>query len=222
VTAPASPPAGQSGLAPTGAVDSVISVAAFMIGNRVGGLGLAIAASTAWTLKASISRHRKGLAIGKLLPITGAYLVARGLVGVLTDSKALYFGIGIGTQAAIGLALIVSVVVGRSLLGELVPRVLPFPVHVPAHRIFRRTMAHLTILAGSYQLAKSGWDIWLYQNSSTNGFVLLRFVAGWLTGVVAITGGLIYADRRLKRIEGFDGLVPMLEVMNAPRKPIDG
>jgi hypothetical protein len=199
------------GLASSGGLDSVISVGAFMVANRLGGLGWAIAASTSWSLVASFRRHRRGLAVGKLLPITAAVLLIRGTVGIVTDSKAIYFGSGIAIQATIGVGLIVSVLIGRSVLGEIIPRLLPFPRHVAAHPVFRSTMARLTIVAGTYELAKSGWDVWIYNNSSTNGFVLLRFLAGWLTGVIAITGSIIYADRRLKHIDGFDGMLPMLE-----------
>lgn len=221
----------QVGLASSGGLDSVISVAAFMIANRLGGLGWAIAASTLWSLRAGYVRRRRGLAIGKLLPITAAVLIARGVVGIVSDSKAIYFGSGIAIQAGIGLALIVSVIVGRSFIGEVAHKVLPFPPFVVRDRIYRSTMAQLTLIAGTYELAKSGWDVWIYNNSSTNGFVLLRFIAGWLTGVVAITGGIILADHRLKRIEGFDGMLPMLEAMNGtangtakgvapPRRPV--
>ena len=55
----------QAGLASSGGMDSVISVAAFMVANRLGGLGWAIAASTAWSLKAAYTRRRKGVGIGK-------------------------------------------------------------------------------------------------------------------------------------------------------------
>jgi hypothetical protein len=210
------------GLSSSGGLDSVISVAAFMIANRLGGLGWAIAASTTWSLKAAITRRRKGMAIGKLLPITTAVLLIRGIVGIVTDSKAIYFGSGIAIQAAIGLGLIISALIGRSVIGEIAPRVLPFPPHVAAHPLFRSTMARLTIVAGVYELTKSGWDVFIYNNASTNGFVLMRFLAGWLTGVIAITGSIIWADRRLKRIEGFDGMLPMLESMTPAGAPGPG
>jgi hypothetical protein len=207
------------GLSSSGGMDSVISVALFMVANRLGGLGWAIAASTTWSLKAAITRRRKGVAIGKLLPITTGVLLIRGIVGIVTDSKAIYFGSGIAIQAAIGLALIISAVVGRSVIGEIAPRVLPFPPHVAAHPIFRSTAARVTIIAGVYELAKSGWDVWIYNNASTNGFVLMRFLAGWLSGVIVIAGSIIYAERRLKRIEGFDGMLPMLESMTPAGAP---
>jgi hypothetical protein len=133
-----------------------------------------------------------------------------------------YFGMGIATQAAIGLGLVISALVGRAFLAEYGPRVLPFPPHVVEHRLYRSTMAHVTIAAGLYEISKSGWDVWLFNNSSTNGFVLLRFLAGWLSGVVAAMVCLMYADRRLRRIDGFEGLLPMLESLALPGKPAPG
>lgn len=210
----------QAGLASSGGMDSIISVAAFMIANRLGGLGWAIAASTVWSLRAGFVRRRKGLAIGKLLPVTATVLVIRGVVGIVTDSEAIYFGSGIALQAGIGVALISSVVIGRPFIGEVAPKLLPFPRHVAEHRLFKSTMARLTLAAGAYEIAKSGWDVWIFNNASTNGFVFFRFVAGWLSGVIVITACIVLTDRRLKRIEGFDGMLPMLESMNA--KPSAG
>ena len=212
----------HAGLASSGGMDSVISVIAFMVANRLGGLGWAIAASTAWSLKAAYTRRRKGIGIGKLLPITSTVLVIRGIIGIATDSKAFYFGSGIAIQAGIGLALLISVIIGRSFIGEFAPRVLPFPGHVAAHPLFRSTMARLTLVAGAYELTKSGWDVWIYNNSSTNGFVLFRFLAGWLSGVIVITGCIVLSDRRLRRIPGFEGMLPMLESMNPGREPAPG
>jgi hypothetical protein len=212
----------RPGLASSGGMDSVISVAAFMIANRLGGLGWAIAASTAWSLRAAYVRRRKGIGVGKLLPVTAGVLVIRGVVGIVTDSEAIYFGSGIAIQAGIGLALVISVLIGRSFIGEFAPRILPFPGHVVAHPLFRSTMARLTLVAGAYELAKSGWDVWIYNNSSVNGFVLFRFLAGWLSGVIVITACIVLSDRRLRRIPGFEGMLPMLEAMNPGRAPAPG
>jgi hypothetical protein len=219
---PVSRPSPAMGLASSGGFDSAISVVVFIIANRLGGLGWAIAASTTWSLTAAYRRRRRGMAIGKLLPITAAVLLIRGVIGIVTDSKAIYFGSGIAIQATIGLALLVSVLIGRSVVGELAPKVLPFPREIVAHPIFRSTMARLTLVAGAYELAKSGWDVWIYNNASTNGFVLMRFLAGWLTGVVAVTGSIIYAERRLRRIPGFAGLLPMLESMTPAAPSAEG
>ena len=129
-------------------------MAAFVIGNKLNGLGLAIAFVTAWSLLAVVRRHRNGLGIGKLLPITAAYLVARGIIGIVTGSKAVYFGTSIGTKAAFGVVLIASALFGRALLARFAPAAIPFPAFVLEHARYYRTMRNLTVLAGLYEIAR--------------------------------------------------------------------
>ncbi|MED5396853.1 MAG: hypothetical protein VX782_00760, partial [Actinomycetota bacterium] len=97
-------------------LDSVLPVALFLVLNRVWGLAAGVAGATLWSIKVAVSRRRRGEVVGRFLPILVAYLVVRAGVGIWTDSEAVYFGIGIGTKAAIGLALIGTVVRGRPIL----------------------------------------------------------------------------------------------------------
>jgi hypothetical protein len=197
----------------SGAFDSIVSVAAFIVLDKIAGLPWAIAGATAWSLKATYVKHRKGQAIGWLLPTTTVYLIIRGVIGIITDSRAVYFGIGIGTKMLIGLGLIGSVVIGRGILAMYAHRILPFPEAVRTHRIFRSTMNHLTLFAGVYELGSAAWDIWLYNHSSTSGFVVIRLLVNYVATFVAIFGGLFYMDVRLKRIPGFGGLLELAEAV---------
>ena len=195
----------------SGAFDSIVSVGAFIILDKFAGLPWAIAGATAWSLKATYVKHRKGQSIGWLLPTTTLYLIVRGTIGIVTDSRAVYFGIGIGTKMLIGLGLIGSVIIGRGLLATYAHRILPFPDDVRAHRIYRSTMNHLTLFAGAYEIGSSIWDIWLYNHSSKSGFVVIRLLVSYASTFVAIFGGIFYMDIRLKRIPGFGGLLELAE-----------
>ena len=203
----------------SGALDSFISVAAFILLDRFLGLPWAIAGATLWALKATYSKHRKGEGIGWLLPTTTLYLIARGTIGIITDSRAAYFGIGIGTKFLIGLGLIGSVVIGKGLAATYVHKVLPFPDEVRSHRIYRSVMNQLTVLAGCYEMASAGSDIWLYNNSSKGGFVVIRILVNWVSGFVCMFGAILYADVRLKRIPGFGGLLDLFEATLEHRDP---
>ena len=195
----------------SGAFDSIVSVAIFLALRKIAGLPWAIGAATAWSLKAIYAKHRKGQSIGWLLPVTTVYLIVRGTISIIYDSEDVYFGIGIGTKFLIGLGIIGSVVIGRGLLATYAHRILPFPDEVRAHRIYRSTMNHLTIFAGVYELASGLWDIWLYNHSSTSGFVVIRLLSNWVATFVAIFGAIFYLDVRLKRIPGFGGLLELAE-----------
>ena len=195
----------------SGGFDSFVSVAAFILLDKFVGLPWAIAGATAWSLKATYTKHRKHQRIGWLLPTTTLYLILRGIVGIVTDSRAVYFGTGIGTKFAFGVGLVGSVVVGKGLAAMYADRVLPFPDDVRTHRIFRSTMNQLTVLAGCYEMASAGSDVWLYNHASKGGFVLIRILVNWVSGFVVMFGAILYADTRLKRIPGFAGLLELAE-----------
>jgi len=195
----------------SGAFDSIISVAAFVLLDKFVGLPYAIAGVTVWSLKVTYVKHRKHQRIGWLLPVTTLFLIARGAIGIIFDSRALYFGTGIAAKAALGLGLIGSVLIGKGVGAMYAHRVLPFPEEVRAHRIYRSTLNQLTILAGCYEIGSAGSDVWLYNHSSKSGFVLIRILVNWVTGFVVIFGAILYADTRLKRIPGFAGLLELAE-----------
>ena len=203
----------------SGALDSFIQVAAFILLDKFVGLPWAIAGATLWALKATYTKHRKGQGIGWLLPTTTLYLIARGTIGIISDSRAVYFGIGIGTKALIGLGLIGSVVIGKGLAATYVHKVLPFPEEVRTHRIYISVMNRLTVLAGCYEIASAGSDIWLYNHSSKGGFVLIRILVNWVSAFVCMFGAILYADTRLKRIPGFGGLLELAEATLEHRDP---
>ena len=193
-------------------IDSVAPVAIFLLLNRFAGLGWAVAGATVWGVQASVRRTRRGEAIGKLLPLLIVYLLVRGLIGIITDSEDVYFGIGIATKAAIGLGLIGTVIFRRSFLSQVLPIVLPFKAETIKHKVFSRVMAQMTVVLGLYQILTSIWDIWLYRQTSVDGYVVIRTLVGFPAGFIASLLGVFYIDRSLRRADGFKGFVDLLEI----------
>jgi len=193
------------------AIDSVMPIVAFLVLNRWASLGWAVAGATAWCIKAAVSRWHHKEAVGRVLPLLIAYLVVRGVIGIVTDSEAVYFGIGIGTKALIGMALVATAVVGRPFLARVFPLAVPLAAETVAHPVFRRTMGRLTVALGAYQLLTSVWDIWLYNQTSADGYVAIRALVGWPAGFIVSCLGLWYADRALRAAPGFPGLLDLLD-----------
>ena len=193
-------------------IDSVAPVAIFLLLNRFAGLGWAVAGATVWGVQASVRRTRRGEAIGKFLPLLIVYLLVRGLIGIITDSEDVYFGIGIATKAAIGLGLIGTVIFRRSFLSQVLPIVLPFKAETIKHKVFSRVMAQMTVVLGLYQILTSIWDIWLYRQTSVDGYVGIRTLVGFPAGFIASLLGVFYIDRSLRRADGFKGFVDLLEI----------
>ena len=72
-------------------------------------------------------------------------------------------------------------------------------------------MARLTVLLGAYQLATSTWDVWLFNQTSTDGYVLIRFVVGWPAGTAATMAAFLWADRALRVVPDCPGLFELME-----------
>ena len=193
-------------------IDSVMPIVAFLVLNRWASLGWAVAGATAWCIKAAVSRWHHKEAVGRFLPLLIAYLVVRGVIGIVTDSEAVYFGIGIGTKVLIGLVLVATAVVGRPFLARVFPlAVRSLAAETVAHPVFDRTMGRLTVVLGTYYLLNSVWDIWLYNQTSPDRYLVIRTLVGWPAGFIVSCLGLWYADRALRAAPGFPGLLDLLD-----------
>ena len=188
----------------------------------------AVAAATAWSVKAAYSRKARGLPIGKWLPVITVYLlvraavtiaVERGLVDFGVSSEAVYFGISIGTKILIGLAAAATIAAGRPFMDWAARKFAGLPESVLADPRFRSVMRNVTWLVVVYGVGSSMWDIWLFNNSGVSFFLVTKSVVNYVISFFLIMGAMLYMDRRLSSIEGFPGLVAVLErVVPASRK----
>ncbi len=201
---PEGPPRGRT-------LDSIMPIVLFIGLNRLAGLGWAVLGATVWSIKIAVTRRRRGEVVGKFLPILIGYLVVRGIIGILTDSEAVYFGIGIGTKACIGVALIVTSLIGRPFLGRVFHLALPVDRATRAHPAYLQMTSRLTVVLGIWQLLTSVWDIWLFNRTSTDGYVLIRFAVGWPAGTLATMIAFAYADRALRPIPDYPGIMDLMD-----------
>ena len=200
--------------------DQVMPVVLFIVLYNISGITVAVIAATMWSLKAAVSRRRRGLDIGWWLPTVTIYLIVRSAVTILVDheildfgisSKAVYFGIGFVTKILIGIAIAVTIVIGRPVLAWAIPKVVELHDDVLADPRYMRTMATATWLVVVYEIGSGMWDIWLFNNSGFNLFFLTRSVSNFVVSFLAITVGLMYIDNRLEPIETYPGIVEVLE-----------
>jgi len=192
-------------------LEGVLPVVAFMVLNSVAGLGWAIGGATVVSLWSAISRRRRGVPIGRFLPIIMVIIIGRGAIGIITDSEAVYFGMGIASKFAIAAALAISVVIGKAVVGYLAPYVLGFDDATQQHNSYRSAMAHITIVGAIYYLISASFDIWLFNNASTNQYVLVRFIVNWGFTTAAVVGSAVYLNRRLQEIPGMPSLMTVVE-----------
>lgn len=192
-------------------IDSVMPIILFLGLRRLFGLAWGIVGATAWAVKVAVQRKRKGHPIGKFLPIITAGIIARGIIGIVTDSEAVYFGIGIGTKAAIGVGLIVTTLVGRNLVATYAPLLFGFDRATTEHPRYVRAMRNVAIGAGVAQLASAAFDVWLYNNSSVGGYLTIRFFVNWPFTTLVLMVSVGYLGRELAKIPGFPGMSELLD-----------
>jgi hypothetical protein len=193
------------------AIDSVMPIVLFLGLRRFAGLSWAIVGATLWALKVAFMRKRRGYPVGKFLPIITLAIIGRGIVSIITDSEAVYFGIGIAFKAGFGIVLILSAVIGRNLIGRYAPLVFGFDRATTDHRIYKRAMNHIAWVAGVAELISAAFDVWLFRNSSVGGYLTIRFFVNWPFTSLVLFGSIAYLSRELAKIPGFLGMGELIE-----------
>lgn len=201
-------------------LDQAMPVLLFLVFYNFVDIKAAVIASTLWSIKAAVGRYRRGLSIGWWLPGVTLYLIVRSGVTIMVDedvvdfgisSEAVYFGIGFVTKILVGVVLGATVLFGRPFVAWAVPKVISLPAGLEKEPRYARTMGTVTWVIVVFEVLTAIWDIWLFNNSGINLFLITRFGVNFILGFVAITGGLMYIDRRLEPIESYPGLVELLE-----------
>lgn len=216
----APPTNAPAGLRNGGNLDQLMPVVLFMVFYNVVDIKAAVVASTLWSIKAAVGRRRRGLNIGWWLPGVTAYLLVRSGITILVDeeivdfgisAEGVYFGISFGTKILIGVVLAVTVFIGKPFLAWGIPKVIKLAPELVRDPRYVRTMATATMFIVAYEFLSATWDIWLYNNSGLNTFLVARYGVNFAVSFLAISGGLMYIDRKLDPIESYPGIVHLLE-----------
>ena len=192
-------------------LDSMMPIILFLALRRFAGLAWGIVGATVWALKVAYMRKRRGHPIGKFLPIITVGIIVRGVLGILTDSEAVYFGIGIGVKAAVGVGLIVSALIGRNLIADYAPLLFGFDRTTSEHPIYARAMHRVAWVAGIAALVSAAFDVWLFNRSSVGGYLTIRFFVNWPFTSAVLFGCIAYLGRELAKIPGFPGMSEVLD-----------
>ncbi len=201
-------------------LDQYMPVILFFALYNLVNIKAAVVAATLWSIKAAISRRRAGLDIGWWLPTVTIYLILRAGITILADeeivdfgisTEAVYFGIGFVTKFLVGLAVAVTIIIGKPLLAWAIPKVVDLSPTVVESRTYIRTMTNATWLIVVFECASALWDIWLFNNAGINLFFLTRTGVNFVVSFIFITGGLMYIDRKLDPLEEYPGLTHVLE-----------
>ena len=199
--------------------EGILPLAGYIAGDQIGsrifdddwGVRIAVVLMTLAAVWAIVQRQRRGESIGWWIPSVAVYLFIRGVAGLIWG-ETVFLAFGIGLKVALGLAALGSVLIGKPLAAMLAPLVLPFSESTQRHERYVTTMRNLTLGYAVYQLVTVGFEIWLLgETESGSGFLLIRTLIGTAAGFVGFLVAVIYADRKLRGIPGFPGVMAMFE-----------
>jgi len=70
---------------------------------------------------------------------------------------------------------------------------------------------------GLWQFVTSAWDIWLFRQTSVDGYLLIRTLVGWPAAMIVTLVAFFYANRALKVVPGFTSIFDLLEEADEKR-----
>jgi len=178
-------------------------VLGFYVAWKLGGLTAGIVTATVVALAIEWYERRHGRR-GSLALVSAAFVVLQGVVGLVADSAVVYLAQPVLVSAAWGLANLVSVAIGRPLMGVFADAWYPFPDFVKASRTYRRIFGFESVIWGLYLLARSGVRMLVLWTGSIGLFVAVQFASGIPLIIGLVLWSLWYAVRGFARSTEWD------------------
>jgi intracellular septation protein A len=173
-------------------------VAAFYVGWELGNLATGIALATALALALEVYEHRRGRR-GTLALISAGFVVAQGLIGLVANSAVVYLAQPVLLAAILGIACLVSVPLGRPLMGAFADAWYSFPEEARRSRAYKRIFGVESIVWGIYYLARSAIRMLALWKGSIGLFVVVQTLSGIPFTIVLIVWSIRYAVRGFEK-----------------------
>ncbi len=185
---------------PQFAAEALLPVAAFYTAWRLYGLGAGIAVSTVISVALAVMLVRSGRDVG-VVAVGAVFVVVQAAVGLASGSATVYLAQPVVLSALWGVAYLVSVLVGRPLIGVFACAWYPFPRWFRASAPFRREFALQSLVWAAYCFARAALRLVFLLHSGVGGFVLVSFVSGTPVIAALVAWGLWHARRSFARLE---------------------
>jgi Protein of unknown function (DUF3159) len=185
---------------PQFAAEAVLPVAAFYAAWRVLGLAAGIGLSAIVSLGLAAVLIHRGREVG-LVVVAAAFVVIQAVTGLLSGSATVYLAQPVVLSGLWGIAYIVSVFVGRPLIGVFACAWYPFPAWFRASAPFKREFGLQSLVWAAYSFARAAFRLVLLLHAGIGAFVLASFVTGTPVIVVLLCWGLWHARRAFARLQ---------------------
>ena len=172
---------------------------AFYIGWKLHGLVLGVAFASTWTLVAYAWERRHGRP-GVAARIGLGIALIQAVVGLVSRSAIGYFAPPVLANAAYGLAFFISVIIRRPLAGVFAVEMHPIPAEMRARPEFRRTFSRISLVWGTYLLARSVLRLVVLLRYSVDVYVAVNLITAAPITVALMAWSFWYGLRALRRI----------------------
>jgi hypothetical protein len=202
---------------PLFAVEAALPVAVFYGVWRAAGLGPAVVVTSVVGGAIVFWQVRRGHDVA-LAGVTFVFLVIQAVVGLVAHSATVYLAQPVVLSALWGVAYLVSVAIGRPLIGAFARAWYPFPPEFRSSAIYRREFGLQSIVWGIYCLLRAGLRLWALLASGVGGFLVVSIVTGTPFLMALVFWGLWHARRTFTAAEPSEqpGGIEEVEVGDVP------
>ena len=186
-----------------GAVYGFIPLIGFYIGQKTGGVVWAVAAGGVLSvLVIPLELRSTGQMRWCWIGLLG--VAFSGGMALLTQDPKLFFLRSVLGDAAFGIAMIGSLVIGRPLIATFASWAVKIPDQYKNTVAYKRSFAILTLVWGIVNLARAGGRGWMMTHGSLEQLMIVNLATGWPV-FVALVGFSVWYPRRLARahVEAF-------------------
>jgi intracellular septation protein A len=184
--------------APRFAREAFGPIAAFYLGWKFGSLATGIALASAVAIALEVYEHRHGRR-GTLALVSAAFVVVQGVIGLLANSAVVYLAQPVLVAAIWGIACLVSVPLGRPLMGVFADAWYSFPEDVRRTNTYKRIFGVESIVWGVYYLARSAIRMLALWKGGVGFFIVIQTLTGIPFTVALIVWSIRYAVRGFEK-----------------------
>lgn len=185
---------------PNFALEGFVPVLVFYVAWRSAGLGPGVIASAASAGLIVLLQQRRGLDVA----LAGAallFIVIQAVVALAANSPTVYLAQPVVVSACWGIAYLVSVVIGRPLVGAFARGFYPFPPGFRASAHYRREFGMQSVVWGIYCLARSALRLVVLLASGVGGMVVVSFLTGTPILIALVLWGFWHARHAFARLD---------------------
>jgi Protein of unknown function (DUF3159) len=183
---------------PQFALEAVAPVVVFYGAWRAGGLAAGIAATTVFSVAVAWWLVRTGRDAAVVV-LGVVFVVIQAAVALAAHSTTVYLAQPVLFSVLLAVAYVVSVVVGRPLIGVFASAWYPFPQWFRESDVFRREFALQTLVWAAFMLVRAALRLWSLLHAGVGDFVVVSLLTGVPPYCALVAWGLWHARRTFSR-----------------------